>query len=269
MAGSNARDAINAVRAAYDLKETGANKKMLIFGWSQGGGATLAAAGIADYIKQTGTASDNLEALGFVALAPDYIASLASSRQLDQATADKFIAAGSTQFSRNVFDFTHSTMFFWGTQAAFPHLKLTDLFTEEGAKVVDTIYSNKCMHVASDTFSFLYGSNFNSLFKQTPTNTLAWANALLEGSVPLAKPTAPVMIYFGDKDTTMPPVMGKIYQDQMCKLGGNVGRMQLPGEQSHFTTPGVAQPFYLQWMKDRVAGKPLKNGCLDNKITTK
>jgi pimeloyl-ACP methyl ester carboxylesterase len=269
VAGSNGRDAINAVRAAYDLKETGANKKMLIFGWSQGGGATLAAAGIAEYIKQTGTASDNLEALGFVALAPDYIASLASSRQLDQATADKFIAAGSTQFSHNVFDFTHSTMFFWGTQAAFPHLKLTDLFTEEGAKVIDTIYSNKCMHVASDTFSFLYGSNFNSLFKQTPTNTLAWANALLEGSVPLAKPAAPVMIYFGDKDTTMPPVMGKIYQDQMCKLGGNVGRMQLPGEQSHFTTPGVAQPFYLQWMKDRVAGKPLKNGCLDSKITTK
>jgi len=245
VAGSNGRDAINAVRVAYNLKETGANKKMLIFGWSQGGGATLAAAGIAHYINQTGTASDNLEALGFVTLAPDYIASLASSRQLHQATTDKFIAAGSSQFSHNVFDFTHSTMFFWETQAAFPHLKLTDLFTEEGAKVVDTIYSNKCMHVASDTFSFLYGSNFKSFFKQTPINTLAWANALLEGNVPLVKPAAPVMIYFGDKDTTIPPVMGKIYQDQMCKLGGNVGRMQLPGEQSHFTTPGVTQPFYL------------------------
>jgi len=69
------------------------------------------------------------------------------------------------------------------------------------------------------------------------------------------------MIYFGDKDTTMPPIMGKIYQEQMCKLGGNVGRMQLPGEQNHFTTPGVAQPFFLAWMKDRVAGKPLANGC--------
>lgn len=264
VAGSNGRDAINAVRAAQTMKETGANKKMLVYGWSQGGGATLAAAGIPDYINQTGTASDNLEALGFVALAPDYIASLAPSRQLNQAAADKFIAAGSSQFSNNVFDFTHATMYFWGTQAAFPQLSLTDLFTDEGAKVVETIYSNKCMHVASDTFNFIFGSNFKSLLKQTPTNTLAWANALLEGSVPLAKPAAPVMIYFGDKDTTMPPVMGKIYQEQMCKLGGNVGRMQLPGEQSHFTTPGVAQPFYLQWVKDRVAGKPLVNGCPAN-----
>lgn len=262
VAGSNGRDAINAVRAAQTMKETGANKKMLIYGWSQGGGATLAAAGIPDYINQTGTASDNLEALGFVALAPDYIASLAPNRKLDQATADKFVAAGSSQFSSNVFDFTHATMYFWGTQAAFPHLQLTDLFTEEGAKVVDTVYNNKCMHVASDTFSFLFGSDFKSLLKQTPTNTLAWANALLEGSVPLTKPAAPVMIYFGDKDTTMPPVMGKIYQEQMCSLGGNVGRMQLPGEQSHFTTPGVAKQFYLAWIKDRVAGKPLANGCL-------
>lgn len=261
VAGSNARDAINAARAAYDLKETGANKKTLIYGWSQGGGATLAAAGSSDYINQTGTASDNLEMLGFVALAPDYIASLAPSRQLDQAAADKFIAAGSSQFSSNVFDFTHATMYFWGTQAAYPHLQLTDLFTEEGAKVVENIYSNKCMHVASDTFNFQYGSNFKSLLKQTPSNTLAWADALLKGSAPLAKPAAPVMIYFGDKDTTMPPVMGKIYQEQACKLGGQVGRMQLPGEQNHFTTPGVAQPFYLPWIKDRVAGKTVSNSC--------
>ena len=55
--------------------------------------------------------------------------------------------------------------------------------------------------------------------------------------------------------------MGKIYQEQMCKLGANVGRMQLPGEQNHFTTPGTSEPFYVAWVKDRVAGKPLANGC--------
>lgn len=262
---SNGKDAINAARAAGAMKETGANKKALIYGWSQGGGATIAAAGLTNYIRQTGTAFDQLEMIGFVALAPDYIASLAPSRNLDQAGADKFINEGVAKFSSNVFDFTHATMYFWGTQAAFPNLKLTDLFTDEGAKVVDTIYSNKCMHVASDTFGFLYGSNFKSLLKPTPTNTMAWANALLQGSVPLAKPIAPVMIYYGDKDTTMPPVMGQIYQGQMCKLGGNVGRMQLPGEQNHFTTPPLAKQFYIPWVKDRVAGKPLANACPQSK----
>lgn len=261
VAATNARDAINAARAAGSIKELGANKKTVIYGWSQGGGSTIAAAGQSDYIKQTGTASDNLEMLGFVAMAPDYIASLAPSRNLTQAQADQFITAGTSQFANNVFNFTHATMYFWGTQAATPGLKLTDLFTEEGAKVVDTIYSNKCMHAASDTFGFLYGANFASLLKKTPSNTMAWAQALLNGSVQLTKPAAPVMIYFGDKDTTMPPVMGKIYQEQMCKLGGNVGRMQLPGEQNHFTTPPLAQQYYLPWIKDRVAGKPIANGC--------
>lgn len=262
---SNGKDAINAARAAGAIKETGANKKALIYGWSQGGGATIAAAGLTNYIRQTGTAFDQLEMIGFVALAPDYIASLAPSRNLDQAGADKFINEGVAKFSSNVFDFTHATMYFWGTQTAFPNLKLTDLFTDEGAKVVDTIYSNKCMHVASDTFGFLYGSNFKSLLKPKPTNTMAWANALLQGSVPLVKPIAPVMIYYGDKDTTMPPVMGQIYQGQMCKLGGNVGRMQLPGEQNHFTTPPLAKQFYIPWVKDRVAGKPLANACPQSK----
>jgi len=261
VAVTNARDTINAARAAYDMKETGANKKTLIYGWSQGAGATLAAAGLTDYVKQKGTVSDNLDMIGFVALAPDYIASLAPSRNLDQAQANKLITEAVAQFSSNPFDFTHATMFFWGTQAAYPNLQLTDLFTDQGAKVVENIYTNKCMHVAADTFSFNFGSNFKSLLKQQPSNTMAWADALLKGSAPLAKPLAPMMIYFGDKDTTMPPVMGKIYQEQICKLGGNVGRMQLPGEQNHFTTPGIAQPFYVSWVKDRVAGKPLANTC--------
>jgi len=39
--------------------------------------------------------------------------------------------------------------------------------------------------------------------------------------------------------------------------------MQLPGEQNHFTTPGVAQPFYLSWIKDRVAGKAFINACTE------
>jgi pimeloyl-ACP methyl ester carboxylesterase len=258
---SNAKDVINAARAAVTIKEVGANKKTIIYGWSQGGGATIAAAGLSNYIRQTGTASDQLEMVGFVAMAPDYIASLAPSRNLDQASADKLIRDAVTGFTSNVFDFTHATMFFWGTQAAFPSLRLTDLFTEEGAKVINTIFSNKCMHVAADTFNFLYGSNFKLLLKPTPTNTMAWANAILGGSVPMEKPIAPVMIYFGNKDTTMPPIMGQVYQSQMCKLGGNVGRMQLPGDQNHFTTPPTAQQFYLTWVRDRVSGKPFANAC--------
>ncbi|MBU3582996.1 acetylxylan esterase [Polynucleobacter sp. 15G-AUS-farblos] len=261
VAATNAMDTINAARAVTSMKETGANKKTIVYGWSQGGGAVIALAGMPEYIQQTGTVSDNPDIVGFVALAPQDISILAPAGKLDQATADKYFQDSQKMFLDSVFNFTHATMFYWGTQAAFPNLKLSDIFTDEGVKVANEIYSNKCMHTASDTFNFNYGSSYASLLKQKPTNTVAWAQAMLKGGVPVVKPMAPVQIYFGSKDTAVPPMMHKLYQEQACKLGGNVGRMQLPGEQSHFTTPGSSKPFYLSWVKDRIVGKSLANAC--------
>ena len=261
VAATNGMDTINAARAAGSMQETGANKKTLVYGWSQGGGATIALAAMPEYIKQTGTAFDNLDVVGFVALAPQDISILAPAGKLDQAASEKYFQESQKMFMNNVFNFTHATMYYWGTQAAFPDLKLTDIFTEEGAKVANQIYSNKCMHTASDTFNFLYGSSYESLLKKNPSNTNAWVQAMQKGGVPIVKPIAPVQIYFGSKDTAVPPMMHKLYQEQACKLGGNVGRTQLPGEQSHFTTPASSKPFYVEWVKDRIAGKPLANAC--------
>ncbi len=261
VAASNAMDTMNAARAAVSMKSTGANRKVIAYGWSQGGGAVIALAGMPEYIKQTGTASDNLDVLGFVALAPQDISILAPTGKLDQSSADKYFQDSQKMFLDNIFNFTHATMFYWGTQAAFPNLNLSDIFSDEGVKVINEIYRNKCMHTASDTLNFNYGSSYASLLKQKPTNTVAWAEAMIKGGVPAVKPIAPVQIYFGSKDTAVPPMMHKLYQDQACKLGGNVGRMQLPGEQSHFTTPGSSKPFYLAWVKDRITGKALTNSC--------
>lgn len=264
VSATNGMDTLNAARAAVSMKETGANKKTLVYGWSQGGGAVIALAGMSEYIKQTGTVADNLDMIGFVAMAPQDLSILAPTGKLDQAAADQFFQDFQKLFLDNVFNFTHATMYYWGTQAAFSNLKLSDIFTDEGVKVANEIYGNKCMHASSDTFNFNYGASYATLLKQTPANTLAWVQAVQKGGVPVAKPVAPVQIYFGTKDTAVPPMMHQMYQDQICKLGGNVGRMQLPGEQSHFTTPGSSKPFYLAWVKDRVAGKPLANACPQN-----
>ena len=51
----------------------------------------------------------------------------------------------------------------------------------------------------------------------------------MEGSVPADKPVAPVQIYWGDKDTVVPPIQGATYQKQKCAMGGNVQRIPLPG----------------------------------------
>lgn len=260
IAGTNGRDAINSARAASSMKEVGAGKKAIIYGWSQGGGATIAAASLADYQAQKGTAADNLEYLGFVALAPDDVAAVLK-RPANEAEANKMMSDFTKANVPNVFLFAHYVMALWGSEAAFPNIKMTDILTEEGAKVVDKLASNKCVHVMADSFNYAYGTNYQSLLKPQSTNSVAWVNAFIDGSVKPIKPVAPVVIYWGTKDTAVPPVMHELYQKQMCAMGANVQRIQLPGEQTHFATPPVSAPMYLAWVKDRVAGKPLDNGC--------
>ena len=261
VAGTNGRDVINSARAASSMKEAGAGKKTLVYGWSQGGGATIAAASLPDYQALQGTAADNLQYLGFVALAPEDVAAMLPDLPTDEAGATKLMNGFTQANVPNIFLFAHYVMGLWGTQAAYPDLKLTDVLTDEGAKVVDKLSGNKCVHVLADAFNYAYGDQYKSLLKPEASNSLAWVKAFVDGSVKPVKPVAPVVIYWGTKDTAVPPVMHALYQKQMCAMGANVGRIQLPGEQTHFTTPGVSAPMYLDWVKDRIAGKPLANGC--------
>ena len=264
VANSNAHDAINSVRAIGSLGLAGEGKRALIYGWSQGGGATIAAAGLKDYIDQTGTAYDGVSYVGFVAMAPDDLQSAMPADATTDHGAPKFMQTFSDTFSDNVFNFAHFSMYTWGMTAAYPELKLTDLFTEDGAKALDEIYSKKCMHPGADTITFTFGSSYKSLLRPKADNAVAWAKAFADSSVKQVAPAAPVIIYFGTADTVVPPVMGEIYQTQMCGMGGNVKRIQLEGAQTHFSTPPIAQPLYVPWVDDRFAGKPLDNGCPAN-----
>jgi len=261
LASTNSMDTIDAARAASSMKETGAGKKTIVYGWSQGGGVAVAAASMPEYFSKKDTAADNLELVGSVALAPDDIAIMLPGATVDQASAQKSLSGLIQMFTSNVFDFSHMAMSMWGVQAANSKLKLTDIFTDDGAKVLDEVISNKCMHAFADTLNFNFGTQYKTLLKPQINNPLEWTKTMVNGSVNPIKPIAPVVIYWGNKDTTNPPIMGKLYQEQMCKMGGNVNRIELPGNQSHFTTPGASKPFYLPWIKDRLAGKPATNNC--------
>jgi len=261
VAGTNGRDLINSARAVISMKETGASKRTIFYGWSQGGGATIAAASLGGYLNKRGAVTDDLQVLGFVAMAPDDAAVMIPNATKDQASADKAVNGLIQLFSDNVFNFSHFVMTMWGTQAAYSNLKLSDIFTDQGSKVIDQVLSNKCMHVTADTFNYTYSNQFKTLLRDKPVNTMPWVKALIDGSVLPVKPVAPVVIYWGTKDTAVPPIMHELYQKQMCSMGGNIERIQLPGEQTHYSTPGLSAPMYLTWVKDRIAGKPLANAC--------
>lgn len=263
---SQAQDVINSLRAVTQLKEAGAGVKAIVYGWSQGGGATITAAGLNEYVHAADTVTNNIEFVGFVAMAPYDIAVAFPDNIQTNEQATAFIQKLSRGFSTNVFNFTHYAQNIWGMTAAFPELKLEDVLTPEGVKVVNDVMPRKCMHAASDTINFSYAQTYKQLLRPDINHSLAWVQAFRKSSVAAVKPMAPVIIYWGTNDTTMPPIMGELYYEQMCKLGGNMMRVQLPGKQSHFTTPGSAEPFYVKWVADRFSGKPAVNGCKESKI---
>lgn len=263
VARSQAHDVINSVRAASDFKEASAGNKAIVYGWSQGGGATITAAGLSDYLNRKGSAHDGIELLGFVAMAPYDLAATIPEGELTDELATKYLQGLSDEFGTNIFNFSHYVQNLWGMTAAFPQLKLDDILTDQGAKIGNEILLRKCMHVVSDTLSYNYANNYKQALRSPIKNAKAWVEAYREGSVKPVKPMAPVIIYFGTHDTTVPPIMGKLYRDQMCKMGANVTRIQLPGDQDHFTTPAISEPYYVKWVADRFAGIPVPNGCSD------
>lgn len=267
LAVTQAHDMIDAIRAAGSMKATGAGKTAMLYGWSQGGSAVTAAASAADYINQKGTAFDGIKIAGAVALAPPDFATLSPPGGLTDANAAPMMASVAKTFSGSLANFNHFVMVLWGAQAAYPDkLKLTDILTDEGAKVIDTMLKNKCVHGSADAINYAYGDQFTTLIRPNFDNAKAWGQILIDSAGVKTKPVAPVIIYWGTKDIVAPPIMHKIYREQMCKMGGNVARVQLAGQKTHFETPGASQPLYLPWMADRLAGKPAPDGCLAEQV---
>ncbi|MFJ1269921.1 alpha/beta fold hydrolase [Legionella lytica] len=263
VAATQAHDIINSIRAATQLQEAQAGARAIVYGWSQGGGATLAAAGLRNYLEGNDSVNDKIKILGFVAMAPYDMAATFPVEVKTEQDASEHLKYISNLFSANVFNFTHYAQNLWGMVAAFPELKLSDILTDEGVDTVNQIMARKCMHSASDTLNFNYGNHYKNFLRSDIKNALAWVKATIKGSVNPVAPIAPVIIYWGTNDTTIPPVMGELYLKQMCKIGGQVIRVKLPGNQNHFTTPAAAELLYIPWIADRFAGKPVEHVCTE------
>ena len=164
---SNGRDVINALRAARDFAPAQAGKNAIVYGWSQGGGATIGAAGQGAYAK----ASDGVapvDILGFVAMAPQDAGIQIPGGITTEAEAGRLIEALNNQFSSNVFNFTHLVMMYWGLAAADPGLKISDLLTPQATSQINAIMQRKCIHELSASFSYTYANGYKQMLKDTP-----------------------------------------------------------------------------------------------------
>jgi pimeloyl-ACP methyl ester carboxylesterase len=256
---SNGRDVIDAIRAVQDFQPARASTRAVVYGWSQGGGATLGAAGLRSYVAAPNSVAP-ISILGFVAMAPQDLGVQIPKGLNSESQARDAIAALNAQMGGNVFNFSHLAMFYWGLAAAQPGLTLTDLFTPEAAVQINSMMERKCMHELSATLSYSHGTNYRAMLKSQPSQALAWVKAIKALS-PGLKPMAPVVIYWGNNDTMVPPIMHQLYYEAACREGAVVSRHELPGDQTHFSTPAASEPLYVAWVADRFAGKPVADGC--------
>ena len=75
-----------------------------------------------------------------------------------------------------------------------------------------------------------------------------------------------MIIFWATRDTVVPPVCTRSIASKCAGIGGNVARVQLAGDKTHFETPGASQPLYLRWVADRLAGKPAPDGCAAEQV---
>ena len=238
---TEARNVLDAARAAQQLHDTDAGEETLLWGHSQGGQAALFAGQI-----QPGYAPE-LDLKGVAVAAP----------------AGELGALLSADIG-DVSGVTIGAYAFGAFQEAYadqhPDLELTSVLTEEGAAAVPAMVplcllgQNKQLHAIAKPL-------VGRFLAEDPTTVEPWAT-FLEENTPGAEPIAvPVLVTQGLEDQLVKPETTDSLVDHLCEAGDQV-QYRTYRRADHGTVAYRTIPLLIPWMEARVAGKPLDPATL-------
>jgi pimeloyl-ACP methyl ester carboxylesterase len=229
---SEGRGVIDAVRALRNVAGQTISNRYVVWGHSQGGHAALFAGQIAP------TWAPELKLLGVVAGAPP--------SQL-----------GTVQTSLTTSPFRgYLLMVAAGMQAAVPSLDLTRVLTPKGVEILPIVDSACNAGVFKEVNKYPFADLVNIDGLKDP----AWANSLAANEPGTVKIKAPVLIVHGDIDEQIPVATSATLMATMCRKGTVVTRKVYPGA-DHAGAALVSLFDVSSWLKDRIDGRPAKNGC--------
>jgi hypothetical protein len=142
---TEARNGLDAARAARQIVDAGAGPRTVVLGWSQGGGTAVWAAQLTDY------AGDDLEVVGSVGLAPADPAADLIALQQPQTGAQSAAATGGPPLA-------HTLLAVIGLTAAFADLSLSDVLTPLGIQVAEGGRLRQCVHHLNDAANYAQGT---------------------------------------------------------------------------------------------------------------
>jgi alpha-beta hydrolase superfamily lysophospholipase len=229
---SEARGALDIVKAAQQIRETGANDTTFVWGQSQGGQAALFAGEIQP------TYAPELDLRGVVSGAP-----------VTDATT-MFPAAATIPETLGF-----AVMGLMGLEAAWPEAKVSDVLTPKAldrTKIVD----EKCYGAVLDAFK----QPVHQVVAQNPADVAPWPEIFAKdtpGSVPT---TAPMLVYQGLSDDVVYKVFTDAYVKKACELGNTVDYKTFSGK-DHYEENAAAEKDVLEWMQARLGGVGAPSAC--------
>jgi pimeloyl-ACP methyl ester carboxylesterase len=222
---SEGPNVLDAIRAARIL--TGTTGKSVVWGHSQGGGATLWAAELAP------TYAPDAQVVGVAAGAPAVELKLLSAALRTSPFFGYIFMAGA------------------GFKAAYPDLDESQVYTPEGVQAVDFAGKN-----CYETVGQYQGKPPENYIKADPAAVEPFATYLEDNTPGNLATTVPIFIYHGDKDEQIPVVGSLLMFNRACKTGGFTIQRQTYPEQTHVSVIAKAMPDIKAYLADRLAGKP-------------
>jgi pimeloyl-ACP methyl ester carboxylesterase len=221
---SEGPNVLDAIRAARQL--TGTQGNSVVWGHSQGGGASLWAAELAP------TYAPDANVVGAVAGAP--------------AVELKLLA---TALRKSPF-FGYIFMAGAGAKAAYPTVDLTTVYTPAGIDAV-TFAGEHCY----ETVGQYQGKPAEDYIKVDPASVEPFGSLLEDNTPGNISTSVPIFIYHGDNDEQIPVIGSLLMFNRACKTGGFTILRQTYPDQTHVSVIEKAMPDITAYLADRLAGE--------------
>jgi acetyl esterase/lipase len=234
---SEAQSVLDSVRAARNLSGAQATNRLIVWGHSQGGHASLFSGELA------ASYAPELKLLGVAAAAP-------ATNLVDLFKAQKGTIAGDS--------LTAMAMLSWSRTYNLP---LSELL-EDGVEKRFEKVAESCIQSLSQMLQLLkLAKPLKTAFLKTDPVTLpAWRDLMVKNSPGTAPLKVPVFLAQGTGDTTVNPALTVRYAKELCKTGVPVQLKMLKGVSHSFAAEKSAYAA-VQWMTDRFKGRRAPNDC--------
>ena len=227
--------ALDAVAAAGALAEAGAGRRYALWGHSQGGHASLAAA------ERARAALPGHELVAVAAASPP--TDLAANFAAAKVPVRSFLSSFAAKSWEAAYGYPLSTLGNRTTQ---------DLIRKIGARCEGDPQSLVTKVDIVRLLNRLKGVNIAAI---DPWRARVAASAV--GAVPIG---VPLLMSEGDADNLVAPAVTRDFVARACARGERLGYIEVPGG-DHAGNPAALQEEVVAWLADRFAGGPAPSDC--------